>query len=61
MKECELKFIIDENLITKIAKRFEIDLSDKDEANRRLEEFVREYMTTQIRISEKVYVKITDK
>jgi len=61
MKQCEMKFIIDENLLRTIAKRFKIDLSNDEEANRKLEDFIKEYMTTQIRITKEIQVKVTDK
>lgn len=61
MKECEMKFAIDENLLETIAKRLKIDLADRKNANRKLEDFIKEYMTTQLRITKEIQVKVTDK
>ncbi|MFA6097368.1 MAG: hypothetical protein WC788_07120 [Candidatus Paceibacterota bacterium] len=61
MKQCEIKFVIDETLLEIIAIKFKIDLWNKEEANRKLEEFVKDYMKIQMRVTSDAEVKITDK
>lgn len=60
MKQCEIKFVIDDNLLKIIALRFKIDLANKDEANRKLEEFIKDYMETQMRITKNIEARVRD-
>jgi len=60
MKQCEIKFVIDETLLEIIAIKFKIDLWNKEEANRKLEEFIKEYMKTQMRVTKDIEAKVTD-
>lgn len=52
MKVCSMKFIIREDLVQIIAERFRIDLDNKQEANKKLGEFIVEYITNQVKIAE---------
>lgn len=61
MKECEIKFVIDEILLKIIAMKFKIDLKNKEEANKKLEEYIKDYLKTQLKATKEVQVKVTDK
>lgn len=60
MKQCEIKFVIDDTLLKIIALKFKIDLRNKEEANRKLEEFIKDYIKTQMRVTKDIEAKVKD-